>query len=429
MSEVSNTVVDTNNTIDKSVTYCSVKFTIGWLPGCLGFTEQAKAALAATMGVDKRIIRGNYSILGSSRDPLIQEGAALKRLLITIRDTYTIPEYTLVASATDKDSLRSAKVAGSYLIEAVKVEEFLTRFNEVRDQYLAWGKRVADPVNYNRIKDADKTALGSDWDIIQQKYPTAEYLADSVTCDIPRIEPFNASFTLADVAPATAKRLREQAEARLMASVEGATAELILEFKNMIEGVARSCGRRVRLLPPLGHVRQDLRYAEVQQILRHCDEENVPEGSLLVTVQPCRPKDTDEDKYIRVGKEEDILVTEAEYKAFCPFETDENKVLTQSSFDNLLALANKISSVKSMLGNSDETKDLTKLAEEVASKLGGMGGSAAEITKQLRNSSYARQQAKATFNDFLGRITSQEIEVKAKAKVRRKIKVGGGNIE
>ena len=73
MSEVSNTVVDTNNTIDKSVTYCSVKFTIGWLPGCLGFTEQAKAALAATMGVDKRIIRGNYSILGSSRDPLIQE--------------------------------------------------------------------------------------------------------------------------------------------------------------------------------------------------------------------------------------------------------------------------------------------------------------------------------------------------------------------
>jgi hypothetical protein len=429
MSEVIDVAAGKVYTVNKDVTYCSVKFTVGWLPGCLGFTEQAKSALAATMGVDKRIIRGNYSILGSSRDPLIQEGAALKRLLITIRDTYTIPEYTLLSSAANTEELRSAKVAGSYLIEAVKVEEFLTRFNEVREQYLAWGKRVADPVNYNRIKDADKTALGSDWDVIEAKYPTSFYLADSVTCDIPRIEPFNASFTLSDVAPATAKRLAEQAEARLMASVEGATAELVFEFKQMIEGVTRSCGRRVRLLPPLGHVRQDLRYAEVQQILRHIDEENVPEGSLLVTVQPCRPKDSDSDSYIRVGKEEDILVTEAEYKNMSPFETDENKVLTQSSFDNLLALASKISSVKSMLGGGSESKDLTSLAEEVSAKLGSMGGSAAEITKQLRNSSYARQQAKATFNDFLTKITSQEIEVKSRVKARRKIKVGGGNIE
>jgi hypothetical protein len=415
-----------SESVNQAAVYCSVKFTVGWLPGSLGFTEAAKSALAASLKVDRRIIRGNYSILGSSRDPLIQEGAALKRLLTTIRDTYTIPEYTLVSSATNKDEMKSAKVAGSYLIEAVKVEEFLTRFNEVRDQYLAWGKRVSEPQNYERIRDADKTALGSDWDVISTRYPTAEHLADAVTCDVPRIEPFNASFTLADVAPATAKRLAAQAEARLMASVEGATAELVVEFKNMIEGVARSCGRRVRLLPPVGHVRQDLRYAEVQQILRHIDEENVPEGSLLVTVQPCRPKDNDSDTYIRVGKEEDILVTEADYKAMCPFETDENKVLTQSSFENLLGLASKISSVKSMLGGSSESKDLTSLAEEVSAKLGSMGGSAAEITKQLRTSGYARQQAKATFNDFLTKITTQEIEVRARAKTRRKIKVGGG---
>jgi hypothetical protein len=53
--------------------------------------------------------------------------------------------------------------------------------------------------------DRQRFALGSDWDVIEAKYPTSFYLADSVTCDVPRIEPFNATFTLADVAPAAPK--------------------------------------------------------------------------------------------------------------------------------------------------------------------------------------------------------------------------------
>ena len=80
---------------NKTVTYCTVKFTVGWLPGSIGFTEQAKAVLASGLGTDSKVIRGSYAILGASRDSLIQEGAALRRLLTLIRDSYTIPEYTL----------------------------------------------------------------------------------------------------------------------------------------------------------------------------------------------------------------------------------------------------------------------------------------------------------------------------------------------
>jgi len=416
---------ETENKIsEKKITYCTVKFTVGWLPGSVGFTEQAKSALAAARGTDKKAIRGSYAILGASRDKLIKEGAALKRLLSAVRDEYTIPEYTLRSTATGSTD-QPEKVKGSYLIESCRIEEFLKRFDEVRQQYLTWGKRVAEPQNYERIRDADREALGTDWEIVEKKYPSRMQMADSVSCDMPKIEPFDASFTLADVAPETSKMLREQAEARLAASVEGATAELVLEFKDMVESVARNCGKRIRLLPPMGSGFDELRHAEVQEILRHSDTDEVPEGSLLITVQPATHKDADSNKLINVGKPETRLLTEDDYKNLKPYETDEYRQLAQSSFDNLLWLAKKISTVKTMLGNDCGVDDLTTLAQEVESTLGDLGKSAADITKQLKGSSFARITAKKTFTGFLGRLKEQEVEIKQRARTRRKIKVGG----
>ena len=406
-----------------SPTYMTVKFQTGWLPGAIGFTDAAKSALADELNIDKRVIRGSYAILGASRDPLIQEGAALKRLMASIRNQCTIPEYTLTSSASGTKT-QAEKVAGSYLIEACAVEEFLSSFNAVRTQYLNWGKKVSEYTNYQKLRTADELALGKDWQVIAPRYPSAEALADAITCDMPRIEPFNASFSLEDLAPATANLLREQAEARLAASVDGAVSELILEFKEMVESVAKNCGKRIRLLPPMEHKRQDLRYAEVQTIFRHADDPTIPEDKMLVSVQRCSPKDNDSSKFIQTGKTEDFLWSQNDYNELRPYETDENKVLSSSSFDNLIWLAKKIQSVKSMLGDAAGAADLTKLAEEVTTTLGSMGGSAADITKQIKNSSFARAQTKITFNNFLDKLTTQEIEVRQQSKMRRKIRVG-----
>lgn len=406
-----------------SPTYMTVKFQTGWLPGAIGFTDAAKSALADELNIDKRVIRGSYAILGASRDPLIQEGAALKRLMASIRNQCTIPEYTLTSSASGTKT-QAEKVAGSYLIEACAVEEFLSSFNAVRTQYLNWGKKVSEYTNYQKLRNADELALGKDWQVIAPRYPSAEALADAITCDMPRIEPFNASFSLEDLAPATANLLREQAEARLAASVDGAVSELILEFKEMVESVAKNCGKRIRLLPPMEHKRQDLRYAEVQTIFRHADDPTIPEDKMLVSVQRCSPKDNDSSKFIQTGKTEDFLWSQNDYNELRPYETDENKVLSSSSFDNLIWLAKKIQSVKSMLGDAAGAADLTKLAEEVTTTLGSMGGSAADITKQIKNSSFARAQTKITFNNFLDKLTTQEIEVRQQSKMRRKIRVG-----
>jgi hypothetical protein len=405
-----------------AVQYCTVRFMAGWLPGSIGFTEAAKSVLAQQRGLDKKIVRGSYAILGASRDPLIKEGAALKRLLTLIRNEYSIPEYSLRSTAAG-EAHKPQKVAGSYLIESAKIEEFLERFEEARKQYLAWGKRVVEDSAYNRIRSADQAALADDWPIIEKKYPSAASLADSISCDMPKIEPFDASFTLADVAPATANMLRQQAESRLEASVEGATSELIMDFKDMVEAVSKNCGKRIRLLPPMGP-RQDLRHAEVQQIVRASESDDVPENHVLITVQRAHAKDQDDLKLQNVGKPSDMLMTETEYKDMHPYETDEYRQLAQSSFDNLLWLAKKISTVQGML-TGKEGDDLLTLATEVESTLGELGGSAAQITKELKGSGYARSMAKSTFKGFFDRLKGQEIQVKERHRVRRQIRRKG----
>lgn len=422
---IEGTIMEDEANKDTEVQYCTVKFTAGWLPGSIGFTEAAKSVLAAQRGLDKKVIRGSYAILGASRDALIKEGAALKRVLTEIRNAFTIPEYSLRSTAGG-ESEKPQKVSGSYLIESVKIEEFLERFEEARKQYLAWGKRVSEPANYNRIRNADMEFLGDDWAVVEKKYPSAESMADAISCDMPKIEPFDASFTLADVAPETAKMLRDQAAARLEASVEGATAELILDFKDMVEAVAKNCGKRVRLLPPMGP-QADLRHAEVQQIVRPHESDEVPENHVLVTVQRVRPKDESLTSFQNVGKSEDMLMTETQYKALNAYEADEYRQLAKSSFDNLLWLAKKISTVKTMLGDSEETNGLIGLVQEVENTLGEMGGSAAQITKELKGSSIARKVMKTTFNNYFDRIKEHEIVVKERARSRRRIKPAPGS--
>ena len=412
--------MEVNNDKGVEVQYCTVKFTTGWLPGSIGFTDAAKSVLAAQRGLDKKIVRGSYAILGASRDPLIKEGAALKRVMSVIRNTYTIPEYSLRSTAAGEGE-KPTKVTGSHLIESAKIEEFLERFEEASKQYLAWGKRVSAEENYNRIREADRDFLGDDWAIIEAKYPSAASLADAISCDMPKIEPFDASFTLADVAPETAKMLREQAEARLEASVEGATSELILDFKDLVEAVKKNCGKRVRVLPA-DDTKLIYRHAEVQQILQSHESDDVPENHVLVTIQKAKSKDEANTKFSNVGKSEDILMTETEYKAMNPYETDEYRQLAQSSFDNLIWLAKKISTVQTMLGANGEGDGLMSLAKEVENTLGNLGGSAAQITKELKGSSYARKMAKQTFNDLFTRIKDEEIQIKKRASTRRKIK-------
>lgn len=387
--------------------YSTVSFTVSWLPGSIGFTEQAKTVMAEQLNLDRRIIRGSYAILGASRDPLIKEGSALKRMLSIIRDEFTIPEYTLTQASGNLEK-KSVKVKGSYLIENLKVGEFIERFDMARTAYLNWGQRFLQPENYERIKESDKLALGQDWTLIASKYPTAEELADAIQCDIPKIMPYDTTFDVADLAPATMAYLRENALERMEASINGAMFEFIHELKDMVNTVAKSCGKRIRVRPVENSKFAMYRNAEVQEIYTHEEDNSIPTDSYVLVLQPA--KTNADNKLVQDGKAVSLSCTKEDYlQLLRPYETGEAKQITTAGFDHLMFLTNKLSHVKNLLGSDDQVEDLVK---EIQDSLTSFGKSAADITSQIKASAFTRTTAKKVFQDLHTKIVSTEMALK-----------------
>lgn len=404
------------------VNYSTVRYTIGWLPGAIGFTETAKATLAHELGVQKDRIRGQYAILGAGKDPLIKEGAALKQILSEIRKQYTIPECALIQADTvlSSESTGNKKIKGSYLIENARVDEFMEKFHEARMAYLTWGQKLKEPENYERIRAADAAALGKDWSIVASKYPSAEELADRIQCELPSIQPYDVEFQVEDIAPTTVSRLRETAIERLQASVNGAVFEFTLELKNMINKVSQSCGKRVRVLPLSDSKFAEYRNAEVQAIMRHEDDPEIKPDHLLITLQPYAANE--KGKLNQKGPTVELVVTKSEYTdELRPLETEENKVLTEASFSNLVELVNRFKTIGNMLG---ENPELHKVVAEVENTLTNFGSSAEKITAEIRGTEFTRRTARNQFEELGQKLLEVETVIKKKQTIpKRRIKL------
>jgi hypothetical protein len=398
------------------VQYSTISYTVGWLPSSIGFTEQAKTVMAQELNIDKRIIRGSYAVMGASKEPLIKEGAALKKMLSIIRDEFTIPEYTIVQASMDMQQTRSSKIKGSYLIENVRIEEFINKFHDARMSYLHWGERLAEPENYERLKEQDRIALGKDWELVATKYPTAAQLKDYIQCDVPKIMLYDVEFNLEDVAPSTTAMLKQMAQARLEASIDGALFEFIEELKQMISSVAKNCGKRIRVMPIENSKYGEFRNAEVQHIYRHEDDCSIPLHMMVVTLQPSKEVD---GKFSQLGKPVEISLSNDEYiNILRPYETTESKQLTTSGFENLMFLTNKIQNVKSML--KDDSGKFLDLVNEIQNTLTSFGKSSADITKELKSSDYVRSAAKTAFTELHTKVLATEIDIKSLKQVPRR---------
>jgi len=406
---------------DIAVRFCTVRFTVGWLPASIGLTDAAKLALTSGRNIEKRVIRGSYAILGASRDPLIKEGLMLKRLLTTIRDMYTVPEFTMRASApSDKPKMPvTEKVHGSYIIEGSRVEEFLNRFEEARQAYLRWGQRLAQQENYDRIRSADEQALGDDWEIVASKYPSAASMADAISCEVPRVDVFDSSFALADIAPNLVLKLQTQARERLEASVDGAVSELVYDLRTMVETVARNCGTRIRVRPEREGEYGKYIDAEVVTIRRNHDDPDIPEGQVLLELQPVTAGS--EGGFKNSGSVEKLMMAEQAYIDFMrPLETSEQKVLTESAFANVIDLTSRIQKVRTILAGDPETAaSLDSLVDKVTGSLTKLGGSAGAITGELRKSQVLRGSVRETFATYAQDLLQTQIQLKERIQGRR----------
>lgn len=415
--------MDSETSLDSTVHLCSVVISVGSPPGQIGFTSQAKRLLATTLNINPKSIRGSYAILGTGLHPLMKQGAALRRNLTSIRDKWTIPEYGMKATAADLSSLQMCRVHNSYLIENSKIEPFLAEYQIAQQQYLQWGAEVTEPANYEQIRQLDADNLGEDWEIAERRYPSREALAAAISCEPPKIQPYQARFTLEDIAPESLKQLREQAAQRFQASVAGATEELLNGFQEMVDNVARTCGTRVRLNPPAAHpLRDRLFQAEVLGTLGAAEVEEL--GLALLSnesaykVQPVTTRDKGTG-WKNHGEPVVYTWTLAEYGQLLPYETDEYRSLHTTSFQHVLDMASKIQTVANILTTDVAGGKLLALAEQIKTQLLSLGSSPNQISAEMRKSTFARRTLKTAFQQFSSSLQMQTAEYRKHSAGRR----------
>jgi hypothetical protein len=416
---------ESNSPLDSDVHLCSVSISVGSPPSQIGFTSQAKKLLSNTLNIDTRTIRGSYAILGAGLHPLMKQGAVLRRNLSAIRDKWTIPEYGMKATSADMTSLQMCRVHNSYLIENSKVELFLEEYQIAKQQYLQWGATVTTPDNYAEIRALDAASLGKDWQIVEGKYPSREALAAAISCELPKIQPYQANFTLEDIAPEALKQLREQAMQRFQASVAGATEELLVGFQEMVENVARTCGTRVRLNPPATHPLRDRLFQA--EVMGHLTMEESQELGLTLRsnetaykIQPVVAREKGSG-WKNHGEPVVYTWTLAEYGELLPYETDEYRSLHTTSFQHVLDMATKIQTVANILKTEEAGDGLLQLAEQIKAQLLALGSNPNQISSEMRKSSFARKSLKNSFQQFASSLRMQTAEYRQQQATSRRI--------
>ncbi len=151
-----------------------------WLGGMMTNFKTVKQSIKRLKELEKSMEDGTFASL-SKKETLTRsrEKEKLEKTLGGIKDMGGLPSALFVVDVGYE------KIA---ILEAAKI-----------------GIPVIGVVDTNNsIKNVDYIIPGND-DAIRAITLYAESMADAISCDMPKIEPFDASFTLADVAPETAK--------------------------------------------------------------------------------------------------------------------------------------------------------------------------------------------------------------------------------
>lgn len=394
--------------------FYSITLSVGWLPGSVNLPEAAKAAIVTARGSSEKSIRGSYSILGSLNNPLIKEGLALRRRIHLLLEQFTLPEYCVLA-ASNSENPEAAKIRGARLIAESKLEEFLSLFNAARTDYLLWGERITQEDNYEMLRELDQSALGQDWETVSQRYPTREDLRESISCDTPQLKEVCVDFSTSNLPKYIQDQLREMATNQIETTIENATLELVSNFRTMVSQISRNCGPRQRVQEVPG--RPDLRQAEILESTTNEVDEEVPEGHVMVRLQPSKEKD---GKLVQNGKPEVVLMTKAEFSVCQPYNTTEKRVLTRAGIENLMLLIDKIKNVKDILREENSTS-IDSVLSEVIQHVSMLGRDSETVSNTLASSTAMRQHTGEVFSQLTKTLQETETCLKQNIRVKKRV--------
>jgi hypothetical protein len=367
----------------------SADYTVGWIPASVSITAADKKALADERGVDPAKIRGHYVILGGQhKHPFIQRGLNLRKALNALKTEFLVPVADFVSAAAAGEHQLVRQSTKTYAIPPDSVESFRARFDDCCRRYLEWGRALSDPIIYHELRDVDRLAIAESWSVIERRYPTPDELAAAVYCTVPNYAPISSDFSR--LPPDLAAQLRQEADARLTATLQNIESNLLLQFQGFIESVRRSCGNVVKVYPEVGSEWAQYREAEVLEQVGPLKDADIPEGHQRYKLRT------------EAGEVNTLVLSDDVFQLqFKPRENGDTRRLTEPAFANLLGVTEKIGRFRNQLRSTDDKEFLAAFAERVQSTLESVGNTPSDIVNALRSDGGKRADLTQAFDGLL----------------------------
>ena len=381
--------------------------------------------IAAYRNADPNALDMSLKIFDPKEFPSIKEGALIKKKWDLLVSKYAFSKQSIVEKLMKKNGHTPEEGEteesneldkGRYGIRNEDIEEFMELFNEIKDEYMAWGQRLLE--RYDTIRARDQDRLSGYWSLIRHKYPSRDYVESRIRVRVPSFTSANITLNVSEhLPPAMKQAMERQAKAECTANVAALSAKAEDTLLAGLELGIKQLGKRTRVYPSVTDSEyRHLREGEVQLYEEHEDDkENIPEGFIRVKIQLIQ---TDEhgkrtNKRDQRGNPatETLMISGEEFdNRLKPREsTDEYCRLFDSMIQDLFDQDDHADKYDEMLSiGKSPVRDFTRRAREI---LGAHGESASSITKRLKESASRRD----TVNGALSTLKS---EVAARITVR-----------
>ena len=403
-------------------------YTVASPPKSRSIPQKEMQAVAQQANADPKAVTTSLKIFDPKEFPTIKEGENIKRQFENLVLRYAVPKHVLVRSIVHNDAgseevVVDEKDKGRFMILNAHIEEFMEKFNAIKAEYMQWASTFLN--RYDAISSRDQERLAGFWPLIQHKYPTKQYVENSLRVRTPVFEAAAAVMSTGHL-PSTmresiAAQCREEASSQITSCCNIMTETML----GAVTLSVKQLGPRTRVWPDASSSCYG-RFREAELLLKqtHEDDNSISPGNLrlklqLVTVDENGKRVNRKDSRNQAVTEI-IDIAEADYhEKLRPQEmTNEHCRLYDKQIQDLMDLGDKFNKFKDMLAVGHSP--LKSFSDEVKSILGEHGASSNSIVQQLKKNPGARSGVRSALNDMKSKLAEELITQKKRKKVSRR---------
>lgn len=405
----------------------------GWLPQQISMGNDARMVVAAQLGVTADAINvGSYKIFDYTdrKNPhfkFLQELRSNHDKMALVPKRFTTPQYSSHFKAELKDIVSAQRLAGMHIIADNRIADFESAWEEqwvslqgCANRFLDgfWDVELARHVDvYSELRayHRDVSIKETQWPYVEKRFPSAKECRERILSTVYNLTPVSRNIDYAGMSQEVRMQLKQRTLEQFENTCKQGLSLITSDFTELMKRISRATGQKSRFMQDPENL--GIKHAEIIDLEYTADNPEIPDGHVFVTY--CKAKQSEKrEGYIRDGEPVKELWTMDKYNAHRPATTGEYAKLSPAVFRDFDEVVNRFSMVSNLLQDDGTVEELISGAKKHLDEFGRNPDAIASYLKANPNNRRQLSDMAATFQQ-------RGVEVQQRAKVKRKVKLGG----